>query len=493
MSELYEAQPIDVEAGAGAVADRLELWISRSLPPVALCVALALCVPPFVGSPTNSYLIVAAVGVAGAALAAIAERPPDRRLFLAIFGWAFLARLVVLSALWAVSVPAGGPFLGPDSSTYFATAVDLAAAGFRLPAHPTVVFGTLDVGQYYLFAACIRVLGADLFALQLFNCVCTSLVAPLMFVVVRRFAPGKAILIGAAVALYPSLVVISASDLYKDPSLALAVAIVLRAGCDLDQNDGSSWGWGGAALLSLLYMRVTRSYLALHLEVAAVCALIYQLWKSGWTPAVRIAVVRGSLIIALAEVLPVSVGWPTTPVVVWAQIRHTAATPQMTHVRGGVASPSEDRGDLSPLNPVSLARKFFGPFVWIVPRRLGLESFLRADYLLYPGTLMLYLLMPLAAAGWMNTALRTTIARTSPPLLVALTLLLFTYVLQYTVLNLSYRQREAMFPLLAVFALEGYRLARQLGWIRNLYAAYWAMLIAVAVTHLAVRARLGLS
>jgi hypothetical protein len=65
------------------------------------------------------------------------------------------------------------------------------------------------------------------------------------------------------------------------------------------------------------------------------------------------------------------------------------------------------------------------------------------------------------------------------------------YLLLYLAVNLSYRQRDALFPLLIVLAVIAWDRVRQWRPWRWWYGAYWVALGLLATAHLAARARLG--
>ncbi len=58
----------------------------------------------------------------------------------------------------------------------------------------------------------------------------------------------------------------------------------------------------------------------------------------------------------------------------------------------------------------------------------------------------------------------------------------------YLTLNLSYRQREFMFPFLLVFAALGLEALRHVTWWPRAYAGYWALIGVGATGHLVARA-----
>jgi hypothetical protein len=136
-----------------------------------------------------------------------------------------------------------------------------------------------------------------------------------------------------------------------------------------------------------------------------------------------------------------------------------------------------------------LARKTLGPYVWILPPDYSVRTLLAGDYILYPGMLFWYVLWPcmcigLAHAGWQ-------FVRGRVPLMVgALTVFTSAYLALYLVINLSYRQRDAIFPFLLVFAVMGIDIVTRRRVLLWAYAGYWVALVALAAAHLLVRTRL---
>jgi hypothetical protein len=134
----------------------------------------------------------------------------------------------------------------------------------------------------------------------------------------------------------------------------------------------------------------------------------------------------------------------------------------------------------------------YGPFIWILPSRWNFEALQTSQFFLYPGMVVWYALIPLILVGAAVTGWRIVTRREQRFGLVFIWFFSAVYFTQYCLINLSYRQRDVMLPLLLVFAYLGLSAASTVrGWERW-YAAYWALLLATAVTHLAVRAALGL-
>jgi hypothetical protein len=435
--------------------------------------------------------------VATGALIAASEPPRARLVSINLFTGALALRVLVLVLFYALAVGEGGPFLGPDSSGYFEGANELVALGFHLDTIPLLFFGSYDVGHYYLFAAAIR-LHADLFALQLLNVGFTALAAPLAYAIGRRTVPRAARIIGLLVALSPSLVVLAAIDLLKDPSVVcatlLAIVCILRLA-----RARTSWTVllaAAVSLVPLLYLRTSRFYSFAYLEAATIAALIWiALWRRRlalrtWTAAAALVVVFG-----VTEAVPMRAGWPSSPVLILAQVGHVLGTPSMRFYSVGLferfrhrRAPEEPEAQTPLEYAANLFRRIYGPFPWILPDKWNLRFLQSADYLLYPGMLLWYGLLPFVVIGLTHVG-RAVASRASESFgLVFLWLFTAIYFLQYLAINVSYRQREAMFPVLVVFGCIGWAHARRGGQMPRWYVAYWAGLGGLAAAHLALRA-----
>ena len=101
-----------------------------------------------------------------------------------------------------------------------------------------------------------------------------------------------------------------------------------------------------------------------------------------------------------------------------------------------------------------------------------------------------YGLLPLIVAG-LGTTAGAIVTRTETRFgIVFLWLFTAVYFAQYLMINLSYRQRDVMLPVLFFFACLGAPcLMRITGW-RRWYAAYWLVLALIASGHLLARALL---
>lgn len=138
----------------------------------------------------------------------------------------------------------------------------------------------------------------------------------------------------------------------------------------------------------------------------------------------------------------------------------------------------------------NFVRRFYGPFVWIMPVEWSAESILRRDYLYYPGMLVLYSLWPLIAVGLLSLVAKSARGTVLSFGLTMITLYCLISLAQYTMLNLSYRQRDTLFPLLALFAVVGFHVIRKHRSLRFAYGLYWLLLVGLAAFHLLLRSQL---
>jgi hypothetical protein len=365
----------------------------------------------------------------------------------------------------------------------------------------------------------------------------------------RLPAPGG---IGLVVGLYPSLIALSVNDLLKDPAVIFAAVAGVWCLARLARTPQIPTAAALIIVASavLIYARMSRFYLVAFLEVAlAVSVLIAWCFKrrravassiGGWTIGAFV------LVFVAAEAVPSRLGWPTSPAMVLATVAHTMGSPAMrlyatglvdrvqatksgTQLRprhagdltmAGVSSRSvrevlaeieqwegEDAAaaetmaeaplpESTKLSHVAVGirvaantfRKLFGPFPWIAPPRWDARTILTGDYLLFPGIVVWYAVLPFALAGIGIIGWRTLHGETLHPVLVALVIFVSILFAQYLVLNLSWRQREFMFPFLAMAGAVAFTATRGSGWWRKGYTAYWALLVLVACVHLAWRA-----
>lgn len=254
---------------------------------------------------------------------------------------------------------------------------------------------------------------------------------------------------------------------------------------------------------------------------------------------------------ALVEGVPMSFGWKSSPVMVWQALTHSLDTPEMRLSAVGLVDRIQadghvqprHRGDLSASGSRSvraadvlaevdgarrqtrhsavivpepqyeledveeqlsrlstpqkltrfaanLVRKLFGPYPWVMPPSWDARTILVGDYLMFPGMLLWYLLLPLGVAGLLIIpwqALRD--GHVSNPLL-ALTGFVGVLFVQYLVLNLSYRQREFMFPFLAMVAAFSMTQLPASKWPLFGYLTYLGTVVCLAIVHLALRSGL---
>jgi cation transport ATPase len=302
----------------------------------------------------------------------------------------------------------------------------------------------------------------------------------------------------------------------------------------------------------LAYSRMSRFYVAPFFAAAFIGAWVVTRLASTesrrWIPRSRFAVSVVAIFL-IAEIVPMRLGWPPSTVMVANQVVSTLDSPAMRVYAKGLfdraAAAPEDTPEQSAAKyvppravndilrdfsrgarlpsaleavqaaereqhrekpvkrqteeGVSLARrlvtmaangfrKFFGPFPWVMPTSWDPQTIMRSDALLFPGMLLWYAVLPLGLGGGLFLVWQMFQRRSvSMPLLVAAGIVA-VFLAQYLVLNLSWRQREFMFPFLLVLAC----FAVEQGWpkplVRYGYAAYWTMLFLVAIAHLSVRA-----
>ena len=483
----------------------------------ALCVTLLLAQLLPVGS---SYLSMALLACAGGLIVAGTETGEHRRTSLTLFVWAMLIRCLAVIVCYGLGLREGGPFLGPDSSTYYAMSGRLAASAFHLDSHPVTAFGSYDVSHYYLFAAAIRFFRADLFGLQVMNCGLIALAVPLVFGIARSLLPAAAVGVGLAVALHPSLIAISSVDLLKDPSIIFGTVLLIWIIVRLTQQRSTPAMllYLLTGLVAALYLRTGRFYSFAYLELALIAGSTFMLL-------LRVRVFQRSLGIALVtviflagEILPGLASWPPSPLMVAANVSYVLGTPQMSQYATGLfdrlrlRSAGADRGNIGERGPTmgrvrigpesgglaivgtvvsflaNVFRRLYGPFVWILPSDWNFRALQAGDYLLYPGMLVWYGLLPLIAAGLGATAWRILTRSEVRFGIVFLWFFTAVYFAQYLMINLSYRQRDVMLPVLLFFAWLGAPYLMQVSRWRAWYAAYWLGLALIASGHLLTRA-----
>lgn len=293
------------------------------------------------------------------------------------------------------------------------------------------------------------------------------------------------------------------------------------------------------------------AFFELAMLVALAVTLAKRLLGASPSLVSRSAVVALLVAMALIEALPMWLGWGSSPVMVWRVLNHSLETPEMRlsgigmvdRLQAGRAIGPRHSSDLSASGNLSMrasdivaevkkearnrrssaivvaekvdepavvgppppdpnlrqrvtrmaangVRKLLGPFPWVMPPSWDARTILVGDYLMFPGMIIWYLVLPVAVVSlflvpWQ--ALRH--AQFAYPLL-ALTVFVGILFVQYLVLNLSYRQREFMFPFLALgsaFAISQWPTSK---WAVRGYAVYVGGIVALALAHTALRAGL---
>jgi hypothetical protein len=371
----------------------------------------------------------------------------------------------------------------------------LVARHFELDVHPTAAFGTYDVAAFYVFGAALA-LGANLLGLQLLNSAFGAGAAVATYFASRQIFPAHAWLLGLIVACHPSLVLLSSAGLLKDPAIMFAAAVFVAAalrGLREEKWPRAVVPWAVAGL-ALVFLRTSRFYVAAYLEigllaVAALAALAGPFRE-------RRHIILGALAaVAIGEIVPWVLGWPFSVLLLISQISHVLGHPLMLYGAGGftesllgvdVAAGERSEGVF---RAVDALRRIFGPFVWMIPNRWDRATlFYRGDYLLYPGTIVWYATIPYLAFGLWTAAGDIRRKALTRAWLVLLGVFSVIYLAQYVLINLSYRQRDAMFPLFLLVAVAGYQESSRHPRWRSIYLAYWMALGVMALTHLALRA-----
>ncbi len=478
---------------------------------VAGCVML-LILPAVLIDANLSYLVVTVLFVGLAWLLARLNERSDRQAVLGLFALAFTLKFAALVFLHWVAIPAGGPFLGPDSTSYFAGSRLLASTMFVLPEHPIIAFDGTGVAHYYLFAGVILVTGADLFALQLLNCGMLALVAPLTFLLCRAMIPNVALVVGVLTAVHPSLVVLGALDLLKDPSILFSTMLTLWALAEIMRGPGTAAliGFGGLAVVALSYLEMDRFYVAAYIEIGIIVGLLL-----GWVRR-RVGGTRWSAVVALALVILCSefmisrLGFTPSLILMRPSVEYVLGGGWQPSVGEGLvprseASPSGAVDGATPPRPsvvtgspmsfrlvsgaVELVRRLYGPFVWVMPQRWDWREVLTHDFPLYPGTLVWYAIYPLIFVGLSKTAWRLVSERGSGDALVVVWTFTVLFLAQYLAVLFSYRHRETLAPFLLLFGVLGLPERWTRHWTVG-YAVYAALVAIMAIGHLLVKSTL---
>jgi hypothetical protein len=530
--------------------ERLSRAVTKAGYIAAIGLVLGLPLPYFMGVGDASYLLSLVIITIVGGLCALAHDRDERPVFLGLFAGALLIRFYVQLALYKWSIAGGGPFLNPDATLYLHRSLFLAADNFQHALTPALYFGTYDCAHYYLFAALIRFGGADMYGLQMFNAGMTALVGPLVYGAARTVFPRYALPLGVLVTLSPTLVAYGVNDLLKDPGVIASAMMALWAITRLSraQWPAAQAALILVAAAALAYSRMSRFYVVPFFGCAFIGAWIITRLPNGGVrrliPNTRLAL-SVITIFFIAEIVPMRLGWPPSTVMVADQIVSTLDTPAMRVYAKGLfdrALPTQEespvkyqapravndilrdfsrgarlpsaleaeqavqrerelenkpkQGDAGsiPLHyrivrwAANTFRKFFGPYPWVMPASWDPRTILSGDALLFPGMLLWYAVLPLGLGGGLFLAWQAIQRRqVQMPLLIAAGIV-SVFLAQFLVLNLSWRQREFIFPFLAVLAFY----AIEHGWtkpfVRYGYAAYWTLLVLAAIGHLSVRA-----
>jgi hypothetical protein len=505
--------PAGPSARGVPVSPSLDRFLQRHATVALTAVILSLGLPYALGLSDTSSLVLGSIVSGVALLLALTEPRETRATFVSLFAWGYLLRLVVLMVLYA-AVAAPVSMLGPDSSTYLRMSRLLADSALRIRLHPAYFLGTYDAGPYYLSASVLYWLNGDLFTLKLLNCGLTALVGPLIFSWFRLTIPRFATLAGFVVAVHPSVITFSTVDLLKDPAVLFFTTLAVWALSRIlvSPRIPPQLGFGLIGTAALVFLRLSRFYVVFYLEVAVTAVILAGWLGRPWRRRTGLASLVGVLAIFLvAELGPMQFHWPssltmTAQAVGFKRYPFGAYAPGLVNRlpggRGQTWRPFASRLNSSASLPVrtaveaavqgaNLFRRLYGPFVWVPPERWDVPTILGGDYLLYPGTLIWYGLLPFVGLGLLATGRRLCGGEERDPILAASWLFVVVCFTQYLTISQSYRQRDVLLPFLLVFAFIGLQRAVSHPRWRWAYAAYWGCVIVLAAGHLFVRARLG--
>jgi hypothetical protein len=515
-SERSDGRSSDRRALDVPVTAWLERFVRRSAPIAVSGVVLSLGLPHLLKVSGWSAFTLGTILGSIALLLSLTEPRETRGTFLSLFAWGYLLRLSVLLVLDHV-VPAPVSILGPDSRSYLRNSQILADSAFLAP------FWSWDAGPYYLFAGVLHVLNGDLFTLRLLNSGLTALVGPLAFSWFRLVLPRFAVLAGVVLAVHPTVIALSTTDLLKDPAVLFFTVLAVWALSRILVGTRASEliGFGLLAAGSLVFLRMARFYVVFYLEVAVTAVILAGWLGRPWRRRAGLAPLVGVLAVFLvAELGPMWLGWPSSAFLMASSVGWYAPglverlpervvpllrRPPAWYARGLVERlpervvPSLGGANSSASLPARVAfeavvqsanlfRRLYGPFVWVPPERWDVPTILGGDYLLYPGTLIWYGLLPFVGLGLLTTSVRLYRGHERDPIVAALWLFCVVYFMQYLTINLSYRQRDVMLPFLLLFAFIGLQRAGSNPRWPWAYATYWACLVVLAVSHLLVRA-----
>jgi hypothetical protein len=213
-----------------------------------LCVGIVIFVPPLVVPFVADYGVFSAFDAAKAvllctALATISglyayKSEVDGRFLLRLFVGALLVRMIIGLAIFTFK---GQNFFGGDAVTYdyFGLAQMLGWGGdkyYQSIANKFVRSGEgAGWGMVYLVAAIYQLLGRNMLATQLVNCVFGAATAVVIYLCAHHVFQNIRVarIAGIAVAFYPSLVLWSAQGLKDGPTvfcLAVAILATLKLG-----------------------------------------------------------------------------------------------------------------------------------------------------------------------------------------------------------------------------------------------------------------------
>jgi hypothetical protein len=439
-----------------------------------------------------------------------AEPARTRARWMGVLGIAFVIRLFTLAVGIRLGEVNGLRMLGPDGDLFFRTSRFLALT-HRWPSPDTI--GSPDVAHYYLFSGVLRVLSGGLFELRLMNAGIDALSAACAFSICAMLLPSRSSTAGTLVAIHSPLVYVATLDFWKDPSAILALLITIWAVLRLrhERRPTQTILLALAAAVAFAYLRGTRDYWAFYLEAASLMTCLLMAWQGvSWSRYRRLLAIS-LLIVACAEAGPRLVGIPLTPVTFVNQVRHVSMTEKMRErpkgslddLLGSSGDTGESGGVTGLLHPgfapdkgvrrnsltfgLVAFRKVWGPYVWVMPPVFSAYEILRGSYIMFPGTLVWYALIPSIALALAVTILDALRRRAPSWPLVWLAVYVSICLAQYFALNLSFRQRDGMFPLLIVFGLIGWSVGIRHRWWWRVHLGYALMLIALAAYHLSHR------
>jgi hypothetical protein len=228
----------------------------------------------------------------------------------------------------------------------------------------------------------------------------------------------------------------------------------------------------------LALLHTTRFYVAAYLELGLIVVIALGLFRGHGRSALssRLFGLVGAIL--AAELVAGSLGWPSSPILVSSQARHVADTPAMQP-----ALEQNAEGDRVPgvATAVDVGHRILGPYVWVAPATLDLKYLVLADFDLYPDTLVWYVILPFLVVGLAIALASLAKRRDEATALGFLAIFVCIYLAQYLAINLSYRQREDVFLLALAFVPAGaqWALSRRPG--QALYAAYWVVIVGLAI------------